>query len=101
MAEVSDELFAVMVLQHGLGLATAALLYGAGRRAGLRNGWALLPVVATVLLLGGAQLLLEHAILSEAHGAGGRDRRRGDPGADTRWERSRRRIAKRGERPVW
>jgi hypothetical protein len=65
MSDVSDELFTVMVLQHVLGLATAALLYGAARRAGVRSRWAALPTTA-VVLLGGAQLLFEHAILSEA-----------------------------------
>ncbi len=65
MSGVSDELFTVMVLQHVLGLATAALLYGAARRAGVRSRWAAVPAAA-VVLLGGAQLLFEHAILSEA-----------------------------------
>ncbi len=62
---VSDELFLVVVLQHGSGLATAGLLYGAARRAGVRSRWAALPAAA-VVLLGGAQILFEHAILSEA-----------------------------------
>lgn len=65
MSGVGSELFLVVVLQHGLGLATAALLYGAARRAGVRNRWAALPAAA-VVLLGGAQILFEHAILSEA-----------------------------------
>lgn len=65
MSQVSSELFTVMVLQHLLGLATAALLYGATRRAGVRSRWAALPAAA-VVLLGGAQILFEHAILSEA-----------------------------------
>jgi hypothetical protein len=55
--------FAIFV-QHLLGLASGLLLFGAVRRAGL-SGWvALFP--AAVVMLGGSELFVEHAPLSEA-----------------------------------
>ncbi len=59
----SDDLSFTVVVQHGLGVATAALLYSAARRLGAPVWSALLP--AAVVLFGGTQLLLEHSLLSE------------------------------------
>ena len=59
----SDDLSFTVVVQHGLGVATAALLYVAARRLGAAVWTALLP--AAVVLFGGTQLLLEHSLLSE------------------------------------
>jgi hypothetical protein len=53
-----------IAIQHGLGLATAALLYCAVTRAGAPRWAALLPAV--VVLLSGDQLFLEHGIFTEA-----------------------------------
>ena len=52
------------MLQHVLGLASALLLYLAARRVGLSRWWSLLP--AGVLALSGPQMLIEHAVLTEA-----------------------------------
>ncbi|MEA2353345.1 MAG: hypothetical protein QOJ14_1759, partial [Thermoleophilaceae bacterium] len=59
----SDLSFATLV-QHGLGVATAVLLYVTVRRIGGPRWVALVP--AAVVLLGGDQLFFEHAILSES-----------------------------------
>lgn len=61
--QVSDELAFATVVQHGLGLAAAVLLFLAARRAGAGRWWALLPAAA--LALGGTELFLEHAPLTE------------------------------------
>ncbi len=61
---ISDSLSLVSLVQHALGIGTALLLFGAVRRAGA-SGWAGL-VPAAVVLLGGTQLILEHAVLTEA-----------------------------------
>ena len=55
--------FAIFV-QHLLGLASGLLLFGAVRRAGL-SGWVAL-VPAAVVMLGGSEIFVEHAPLSEA-----------------------------------
>jgi hypothetical protein len=55
--------FAIFV-QHLLGLASGLLLFGAVRRAGLPFGLGLIP--AAVVMLGGSELFVEHAALSEA-----------------------------------
>jgi len=55
--------FAIFV-QHLLGLASGLLLFGAVRRAGL-SGWAAL-FPAAVVILGGSELFIEHAPLTEA-----------------------------------
>nr|MDQ3935754.1 hypothetical protein [Actinomycetota bacterium] len=60
---VTDHLSFVVVVQHALGIATALLLVGAVRRAGAPAWAGLLP--AAVILLGGDQLLFEHAVLTE------------------------------------
>lgn len=60
----SDHLSFTIAVQHALGLATALLLFGAVRRAGAAAWIGLVP--AAVVLLGGDQLLLEHAVLTEA-----------------------------------
>ncbi len=60
---VSDHLSLVVVVQHVLGLATALLLFGAVRRSGAPAWLGLVP--AAVILLGGDQLLFEHAVLTE------------------------------------
>ncbi|HEX3391762.1 MAG TPA: hypothetical protein VHS55_04305 [Solirubrobacteraceae bacterium] len=55
--------FAISV-QHMLGLASGLLLFGAVRRAGFPRGLGLVP--ASVVILGGSELFIEHAPLSEA-----------------------------------
>ncbi|MGH2781955.1 MAG: hypothetical protein ACRDLA_11235, partial [Thermoleophilaceae bacterium] len=61
---VNANLSATILLQHALGLASALLLYLAARRFGLSRWWSLLP--AGVIALGGPQILIEHAPLTEA-----------------------------------
>ncbi len=61
---LSDRVVAVTIAQHVLGLATAALLYLAVRRVTGRAWAALIP--AAVVALDGFQILLEHALLSDA-----------------------------------
>ena len=61
---LNDSLSATILLQHGLGLASALLLYLAARRVGVPRWWSLLP--AAVVSLGGPQILIEHAPLTEA-----------------------------------
>jgi 4-amino-4-deoxy-L-arabinose transferase-like glycosyltransferase len=53
----------VVGVQHLLGVATALLLFSTVRRVA-PAGWGLVP--AAVVLLAGPQILLEHAVLSEA-----------------------------------
>jgi len=53
-----------IVVQHVLGLASGLLLFGAVRRAGVSAWAALLP--AMVVILGGSELFIEHAPLTEA-----------------------------------
>lgn len=60
---LSDNLSLTTLVQHALGMATALLLYGAVRRGGGPPWLGLIP--AAVILLGGDQLLFEHALLSE------------------------------------
>jgi 4-amino-4-deoxy-L-arabinose transferase-like glycosyltransferase len=55
--------FAIFV-QHLLGLLSGLLLFGAMRRAGLPRGLGLAP--AAVVILGGSEIFLEHAPLTEA-----------------------------------
>ncbi len=54
----------VIAVQHVLGLASGLLLFGAVRRAGLEARIALVPVA--VVVLGGSELFIEHAPLTEA-----------------------------------
>ncbi len=54
----------VIEVQHVLGLASGLLLFGAVRRAGLKAWIALVPVA--VVVLGGSELFVEHAPLTEA-----------------------------------
>ena len=61
---LSDDLAVTILLQHLLGVASAALLYAAVRRVGASPWLAALP--AAVVLFGGVQLYLEHSPLSEA-----------------------------------
>jgi hypothetical protein len=63
MHAVTPHLTPVVVLQHALGMATAALLYLTARRLGLGRWPALIP--AAVVLLDGTHIFLEHAVLSE------------------------------------
>ncbi len=60
---VSEQLSFVMLVQHVLGIATAALWFLAVRRVA-SPFWALLP--AAVVLLAGPQLFIEHAPLAES-----------------------------------
>jgi Dolichyl-phosphate-mannose-protein mannosyltransferase len=62
--DVSPNLSVAIVVQHLLGLLTATLLYLAVRRAGGPAWLGLVP--AALVTLGGGQLFLEHAALSEA-----------------------------------
>lgn len=55
--------FAIFV-QHVLGLASGLLLFGAVRRSGFPRGLGLVP--ATVVILGGSEIFVEHAVLTEA-----------------------------------
>jgi len=55
--------FAIFV-QHLLGLVSGLLLFGAVRRAGVSGRAALFP--AAVVILGGSELFIEHAPLTEA-----------------------------------
>jgi hypothetical protein len=61
---VVPHLLAVVVVQHAMGLAAAALLFFAVRRCGGPPWLGLAP--AAVLALGGDVLFLEHAALSDA-----------------------------------
>jgi hypothetical protein len=61
---VDASLSFTIVVQHMLGIATGLLLYATARRIGLALWPALIP--AAVVLLGGDQLFLEHAVLSES-----------------------------------
>jgi hypothetical protein len=61
---ISPHLILVTIVQHLLGLLTAALLFGAVRRCGAPRWLGLVP--AAIIALGGDQLFLEHAALSEA-----------------------------------
>jgi len=58
-----SRLTVVVAVQHGLGAATALLLYGTTARFLRRRWMALLP--ASVVLFGGSQLFLEHSVMSE------------------------------------
>jgi hypothetical protein len=61
---LSPHLWVAIAVQHVLGLLSGLLLYGAVRRAGLPWGVALVP--AAVVILGGSELFVEHAALTEA-----------------------------------
>jgi hypothetical protein len=61
---VNDSLSFATLVQHVLGIASALLVYAAVRRVDERRWTALIP--AAVVLLGGDQIHLEHAILSES-----------------------------------
>jgi hypothetical protein len=60
---ISPHLILVVIVQHGLGLLAAVLLFLAVRRCGGPRGLGLAP--AAVIALGGDELFLEHAALSE------------------------------------
>jgi hypothetical protein len=59
---MGGKLTLVVVVQHGLGVLTALLLFSTVRRVA-SAAWGLLP--AAVVLLAGPQLFLEHAILAD------------------------------------
>jgi hypothetical protein len=61
---VSPHLVAVVIVQHAMGLAAAALIFFAVRRCGGPPWLGLVP--AAVLALGGDELFIEHAALSDA-----------------------------------
>lgn len=61
---ISPHLILVTIVQHGLGLASGLLLFDAVRRAKAPIGLGLVP--AAVVMLGGSELMLEHALLSDA-----------------------------------
>jgi hypothetical protein len=60
----SHQLLLVTIVQHALGIASGLLLFDAVRRTGAPAGVGLIPAAA--VMLGGSELLLEHAILTEA-----------------------------------
>lgn len=62
--EFSPHLRSAIALQHALGIATAVLLYLGVARVAHRRWVALLP--AGVILLGGSQIYLEHAVVTES-----------------------------------
>lgn len=64
MHGIRPHLSFVILVQHLLGLASGLLLFGAVRRAKLSQWVALLP--AAVIMLGGSEIFVEHAPLSEA-----------------------------------
>ena len=51
------------IVQHALGIISGLLLFDVVRRSGVPRAWGLIP--AAVVMLGGAELLLEHTILSD------------------------------------
>jgi 4-amino-4-deoxy-L-arabinose transferase-like glycosyltransferase len=61
---ISSHLWFTIAIQHLLGVATALLFYGAVRRIGGPPWLALAPAAAVLLI--GAHLFLEHALLSES-----------------------------------
>jgi len=61
---LSPHLLTVSFVQHTMGLATAVLLFASLRRCGVPAGVGLVP--AAVVLLGGDEIFLEHAVLSES-----------------------------------
>jgi hypothetical protein len=61
---VTPHLIAVVVVQHAMGLAAAALIFFAVRRCGGPRWLGLAP--AAVIALGGDELFIEHAALSDA-----------------------------------
>ena len=64
MHGIRPHLSFVIFVQHLMGLASGLLLYGALRRFGL-SGWVAL-VPAVVVILGGSEIFIEHAPLTEA-----------------------------------
>ncbi len=61
---ISPHLILVIVVQHALGLSAALLMFLSVRRCGGPRGLGLAP--AAIIALGGDELFLEHAALSEA-----------------------------------
>ena len=61
---LAHQLLLVTIVQHALGIASGLLLFDAVRRTGAPASVGLIP--AAVVMLGGSELLLEHAILTEA-----------------------------------
>jgi hypothetical protein len=61
---ISPHLLLVVLVQHALGLFAAVLFFRAVRRVGGPRGLGLAP--AAIIVLGGDELFLEHAALSEA-----------------------------------
>jgi 4-amino-4-deoxy-L-arabinose transferase-like glycosyltransferase len=64
MHEISPHLILPIIVQHGLGLFAAALIFFAVRRCGGPRWLGLVP--AAVLALGGDELFIEHAALSDS-----------------------------------
>ena len=60
---ISPHLSVLILVQHAMGLVTGILFFDAMRRAGVRIGLGLVP--AAVIMLGGTELFLEHAPLTE------------------------------------
>src|SRR5271156_4390535 len=60
---ITPHLLLVIIVQHALGLVAALLLFLAVRRCGGPRGLGLAP--AAIIALGGDELFLEHAALSE------------------------------------
>lgn len=64
MHAITPHLIAVVIVQHALGLAAAVLVFLAVRRCGGPGWLGLLP--AGIIAIGGDQLFIEHAALSDA-----------------------------------
>ncbi len=64
MHDIRPHLSFAILVQHILGLVSGLLLFGAVRRAGFPQGLGLVP--AAVVVLGGSELFVEHAPLTEA-----------------------------------
>jgi hypothetical protein len=64
MHGIRPHLSFAILMQHMLGLASGLLLFGAVWRAGFPRSLGLVP--AAVVILGGSELFVEHAPLTEA-----------------------------------
>jgi hypothetical protein len=61
---ISPHLILVTITQHGLGMLAGLLLFDSVRRAGAPLGLGLVP--AAVVMLGGSEIMLEHALLTDS-----------------------------------
>jgi hypothetical protein len=61
---ISPHLVLVTITQHGLGMLSGLLLFDSVRRVGAPLGLGLVP--AAVVMLGGSEIMLEHALLTDS-----------------------------------